>query len=82
MKKVIAIRIDRQLKENYLNEDFQYDYRKYHSTETVLLHVHYDIAVALDNNSCTVLVMLDLSSAFDVLDNKFPKLNMLQFRYL
>lgn len=40
------------------------------------------IAVTLDNNSCTVLVMLDLSSAFDVLDNTFPKLNMLQFRYL
>ena len=40
-----------------------------HSTETALIKVHHDIAAALDNNSCVVLVMLDLSAAFDVIDH-------------
>jgi hypothetical protein len=44
-------------------------YRSCHSTETALLRVHHDIATVLDNNSCSILVMLDLSAAFDVLDH-------------
>ena len=44
-------------------------YRERHSTETALLRVHHDIALALDNNSCAALVMLDLSAAFDVIDH-------------
>lgn len=67
--KVIAIWIDRHLEQNHLNDDLQSAYRKRHSTETALLRVHHDIAVALDNNSCAVLVMSDLSAAFDELDH-------------
>lgn len=59
LEKVIAIRIDRHLKQNHLNDNLQSAYRKHHSTETAHLRVHHDIAVALDNNSCPVLVMLD-----------------------
>lgn len=44
-------------------------WKKHHSTEATLLRVHHDIAVTLDNNSCAVLVMLGLSTAFDVLDH-------------
>ena len=40
-------------------------YRAGHSTETALLRVHHDITCALDKNRCAVLVMLDLSAAFD-----------------
>lgn len=69
LEKVIAIRIDRHLKQNHLNDNLQSAYRKHHSHETALFRVHHDIAVALDNNSCAVLVMLDLSAAFDVLDH-------------
>ncbi|XP_061186395.1 uncharacterized protein LOC133194455 [Saccostrea echinata] len=69
LEKVFAIRIDRHLEQNRLNDDLQSAYRKYHSTETALLRVHHDIAAALDNNSCAVLVMLDLSAAFDVIDH-------------
>lgn len=44
-------------------------YIKDHSNETALRRVHHDIACALANNSCAVLVKLDLSAAFDVMDN-------------
>ena len=31
--------------------------------------MHHDITVALDNDCCAVLLMLDLSAAFDVIDH-------------
>jgi hypothetical protein len=43
--------------------------------ETALLRVHHDITLALDNNSCAVLVMLDLSAAFDVIGHGEVKNN-------
>ena len=44
-------------------------YRQNHSTETAMLRVSNDINLALDNHSDVVLVMLDLSSAFDTIDH-------------
>jgi len=44
-------------------------YRRGHSTETARLKVHSDIAEALDEGSMTALIMLDLSTAFDVIDH-------------
>jgi hypothetical protein len=54
---------------NSLHDDMQSAYRTGHSTETALLRVHHDITYALDNNACVILLMLDLSSAFDVIDH-------------
>lgn len=45
-------------------------YRKCHSTETVNFRFHHDIAVALENNICEIL-MLDISAAFDVLNHGY-----------
>ena len=42
--------------------------------------VHHDITVALDNNCCTVLLMLDLSPAFDVIDHNIL-LNRLDYAF-
>jgi hypothetical protein len=44
-------------------------YRKHHSTETVLLKVINDIHVNINNQQVTLLVFLDLSSAFDTVDH-------------
>ena len=44
-------------------------YRKNHSTETALLRVLNDILMTLDHHQDVVLVMLDLSGAFDTLDH-------------
>ena len=44
-------------------------YRKKHSTETAILKIHNDILRAMDRGECTILVMLDLSAAFDTVDH-------------
>ena len=44
-------------------------YRKLHSTETVLIRVHSDIAIDLDQKRSVILLFLDLSAAFDTVDH-------------
>ena len=46
-------------------ELYQSAYKKHHSTETALLKVQDDILRAIDNNCCVILLLLDLSAAFD-----------------
>lgn len=80
VEKVVASRIERHLESNSLYDNVQSAYRAYHSTETALLRVHHDITSALDKNCCTVLLMLDLSAAFDVIDHNIL-LNRLEFSF-
>lgn len=42
-------------------------YRPHHSTETALIRVQSDILLELDNHHCVILVLLDLSAAFDTI---------------
>lgn len=49
-------------------EPLQYAYQ-YYSTVTAWLRVHHDTVSALDNNSCTALLVLDVSVAFDGIDH-------------
>ena len=44
-------------------------YRKYHSTETALLKVQNDILMSMHKQEVSLLVLLDLSSAFDTIDH-------------
>ena len=69
LEKVIAKRIDQHLDTNKLHDPLQSAYRARHSTETALLRVNHDIMEALDGQSSVVLVLLDLSAAFDVIDH-------------
>ena len=55
-------------------------YRKYHSTETALIRVGNDIQRAIDDQCESVLVLLDLSAAFDTIDLEIL-LERLRFRY-
>jgi len=55
-------------------------YRQYHSTETALLRVNNDILRGIDHHNEAVLVLLDLSSAFDTIDHN-TLLQRLRKRY-
>ena len=60
------------LQEN-LSNPFQSAYRAGRSTErieTVMLHIVNDILSALDNDNISVLLLLDLSAAFDTIDHQ------------
>ena len=70
IEKVVACRIDSHLDANSLRDPLQSAYRSQHSTETALVRVHNDIVTALDERSSAVLVLLDLSAAFDVIDHE------------
>ena len=52
-----------------MDEMFQSAYKVFHSTETALVNVHNDILRAVDNNDSVVLLLLDLSVAFDAVDH-------------
>jgi len=49
--------------------EFQSANRKYHSTETALLRMRNDILVSMNKQQVTLLVFLDLSTAFDRVDH-------------
>ena len=69
VEKVVGSRLDSHITMNELHDESQMAYRKFHSTETALLKVSNDILGALDQGSAVILVMLDLSSAFDTIDH-------------
>ena len=48
----------------------QSSYRQFHSTETALLKVHNDILLNMDQQEVTLLVLLDLSAAFDTINHE------------
>ena len=52
-----------------LMPDMQSAYRAHHSTETAVLKVLADILRAVDSGDLAVLVLLDLSAAFDTVDH-------------
>ena len=70
LEKVVAERLTRHLQDNNLHEVMQSAYRPRHSTESAILRVTSDILRAVDRQRMTILVLLDLSAAFDTIDNE------------
>ena len=68
-EKVVASQFISHLRENKLEEIFQSAYKVGHNTESALLRVHNDVLRALDDGKCVMLVLLDLSAAFDTVDH-------------
>ncbi|XP_072177812.1 uncharacterized protein [Diadema setosum] len=66
---VVSSRLTSYLRDCHLHEDFQSAYKAFHSTETALLRVKQDILQEIDHKKAVILVLLDLSAAFDTLDH-------------
>ena len=69
LEKVVEHRLRDHLDINNLHDFHQSLYRNNYSNETALVKVQNDIAEAFDQKRIVVLVMLDLSNAFDVIDH-------------
>ena len=57
------------IKENGLYTKNQSAYRQFHSVETAIVRVLNDLLLAVDDHGEAVLVLLDLSAAFDTVDH-------------
>ena len=80
IEKVVDVRFEDHLRKNNLHEKWQSAYKKFHSTETALLRVTNDILLDMDKNKCVLLVLLDLSAAFDTIDHE-TLMNRLSSRF-
>ena len=69
LEKVVASQIHTHLEKFELLEEHQSAYRKMHNTETALLKIFNDLLTNADNKKISILVMLDLSAAFDTIDH-------------
>ena len=69
LERVVAGRLTDYMTENNLHEHLQSTYKPGHSTETALVKVQNDILTSIDQHGLVILVMLDLSAAFDTIDH-------------
>lgn len=65
---VVLYRINTHAAANNLQCSAQHGYTKYHSPETLVLKVVNDVLIGFDSNTGTILLLLDLSAAFDTVD--------------
>ena len=70
IERIVCVQLVNHLDKNGLYEVFQSAYRQLHSTETALLRVQNDILQAVDSRGGAILVLLDLSAAFDTIDHE------------
>ena len=67
-EKVVLVQFSKHLQNNNLNSKYQYGYKIYHSTETLLLKLLNDMFVSFEDNMATICMLLDESAAFDTVD--------------
>ena len=67
-ERVVFRRIDKHMFENTLHSKFQHGYKKGHSPETLLLRLVNDILLGMDSNLAIIILLIDLSAAFDTVD--------------
>ncbi|XP_071959539.1 uncharacterized protein [Antedon mediterranea] len=70
LERCVAAQLTKHLVTNDLHGKRQSAYRKHHSTETSLIRVINDLLRAVDVHSEAVLVLLDLTAAFDTINHK------------
>ena len=74
IQKAVAFHLNKYLLNNNLNESVESAYKCGHSTETALVRVNNDIMMSIDQGKPVILVLLDLSAAFDTIDHSVLRL--------
>ena len=68
IEKVVLQQLNQHMTDNNLHTPQQFGYKKNFSTETLLLQIVDDVLLGFEEHSGTILVMLDMSAAFDTVD--------------
>ncbi len=81
LEKVVGEQVCNYLDGHHLWNENQSGYRRHHSTSTALLKIYSDIVDAIDNGELTLLMLLDYSKAFDMVNHNLllAKLKSLGF---
>jgi hypothetical protein len=69
IEKAMLQQLNSHFNHNKCISDFQSAYRKNHSTETALCRIYNDLLHNIQDSKSSILIMLDLSSAFDTIDH-------------
>ena len=68
-EKAATLQISDHVSFNQMFPEIKSANRKYHSTETALLRMRNDILVSMNKQQVTLLLFLDLSTAFDTVNH-------------
>lgn len=69
LEKAVFNQLQEFLDQANIGELFQSGFKPLHSTETALLKVFNDLLLNLDSGNCAILILLDLTAAFDTVDH-------------
>jgi hypothetical protein len=69
IERIVSNKLMDHLTENQMLDAHQHAYKAHHSCETALLCIHNAAITAIDEGKILMLVMLDLSAAFDMVDH-------------
>ena len=81
IERAVSYQLTNYLKENDLEVSLQSAYKSFLSSKIALVKVHNDIVSAIDNQSYVILLLLDLSAAFDAVDHGIGHLHRLISRF-
>ena len=69
LERIVRARVSNYLTENSLFHSLQSAYRRHHSTKISISKIYSNILKEADNGELSLLVLLDLLSAFDLVDH-------------